>query len=377
MWSLRLRPRGLRSVRTGSDRIRPHGAEFILSVVEGLSANGFRSIRFSGRRSVRPGGWGWSLVLALTALVFTVTANPASAAEAYPSKPIRLVIPFAAGSATDSAGRLLAQELSQRLRQNVIVENRPGALGQIAAVFVAQSAPDGYTLFMTTNTTHSANPHLFKTLAYDPVKDFEPIARVGMLPFMLVINPQLKVNSTAELLAYARANPGKLTYGQASSASLVAAETLNTMAKVSIVGVPYKVSPQAILDLVAGRLDFMVADFTTAMPQVKAGKLKVLAVTTAKRSALMPDIPPIAATLKGFDLTSWNGIFAPAGTPKEIVARLARETLDVLAQPDIKAKFAVIGFEVDPQDSEPFGRFVRDEIAAWGKLVRAAGIQPE
>jgi tripartite-type tricarboxylate transporter receptor subunit TctC len=319
----------------------------------------------------------WSVVLALTALSFAVFANLANAAEPYPSKPIRLVIPFAAGSATDSAGRLLAQELSPRLGQNVIVENRPGALGQIAAVFVAHSAPDGYTLFMTTNTTHSANPHLFKTLPYDPVKDFEPIARIGTLPFMLVINPQLPVNSTAELIDYARANPGKLTYGQASSASLVAAETMNTMAQVSIVGVPYKVSTQAILDLVAGRLDFMVADFTIAMPQVKAGKLKVVAVTTAKRSALMPDVPPIGDTLKGFDLTSWNGIFAPAGTPREIVARLARETLEVLARPDVKARLAVIGYVVDPQDSELFGRFVRDEIAAWGKLVRAAGIPPE
>jgi tripartite-type tricarboxylate transporter receptor subunit TctC len=320
-----------------------------------------------------------SCIKVLPAVAAALLQSPSSApaAEAYPSKPIRLVIPFAAGSATDSAGRLLAQELSPRLGQNVIVENRPGALGQIAATFVAHSAPDGYTLFMTTNTTHSANPHLFKTLPYDPVKDFEPIARIGTLPFMLVINPQLRVDSTAELIAYAKANPGKLTYGQASSASLVAAETINTMAKVSIVGVPYKVSTQAILDLMAGRLDFMVADFTTAMPQVKAGKLKVLAVTTAKRSALMPDVPPIADTLKGFDLTSWNGIFAPAGTPKEIVARLARETLEALARPDVRAKFAVIGFDVDPQDSEPFGRFVRDEITYWGKLVRAAGIQPE
>ena len=298
-------------------------------------------------------------------------------AQAYPSKPVKLVIAFAAGSATDGAGRILAQELSQRLGQNVIVENRAGANGQIAAVFVARSAADGYTLFMTTNSTHGANPHLYKKLAYDPIKDFEPIARIGTLPFMLVINPELPANNTTEFVAYAKAHPGALSYGTASTASLVGAETINHLAGLDLVRVGYSSSPQAILDLVAGRLQVMVADFTTAMPHVKAGKLRVLAVTTAKHTTLLPEVPPIAETLAGFDLTSWNGIFAPAGTPKGIIARLEREILDILSRAEIRKKFASIGFEIDPMNTSEFRRYVREQIAYWGKLVRDAGIPPE
>ncbi len=298
-------------------------------------------------------------------------------AEAYPSKPVKLVIAFAAGSATDGAGRILAQELSQRLGQNVIVENRAGANGQIAAVFVARSAADGYTLFMTTNSTHGANPHLYKKLAYDPIKDFEPIARIGTLPFMLVINPELPANNTAEFIAYAKAHPGGLSYGTASTASLVGAETINHLAGLDLVRVGYSSSPQAILDLVAGRLQVMVADFTTAMPHVKAGKLRVLAVTTAKHTTLLPEVPPIAETLAGFDLTSWNGIFAPAGTPKGIIARLEREILDILSRAAISKKFASIGFEIDPMNASEFSRYVREQIAYWGRLVHDAGIPPE
>jgi len=304
-------------------------------------------------------------------------AAAAAAAEPYPTKPIRLIVPFAPGSATDSVARIVAQELSQRLGQNVIVDDKPGANGQIAAVAVARSAPDGYTLFMTTNTTQAANQHLYKSLPYDPVKDFDPVVRTGTLPFVLVVTPSLPANSTAELVAYARANPGKLTYAAASSTSLVGAETINTIGKVDLIRVNYKASPQAMLDLVAGRVQVMVADFTTAMPHVKAGKLRALAVTTAKRSALLPGVPPMADTLKGFDVTSWNGVFVPAGTPKEIVARIASDTLAALARPDLRQKLAVLGFEVDPLDTEPFGRYVREQIAYWGKLVRDAGIQPE
>lgn len=320
-------------------------------------------------RAMRP------LTTALALLLASLL--PQALAEAYPSKPIKLVIAFAAGSATDSAGRILAQELSQRLGQNVIVENRAGANGQIAAVFVARSAADGHTLFMTTNSTHGANPHLYRKLAYDPIKDFEPIARIGTLPFMLVVNPELPVNNTADFVAYAKAHPGGLSYGTASTASLVGAETINHLAGLDLVRVGYSSSPQAILDLVAGRLQVMVADFTTAMPHVKAGKLRVLAVTTAKRTTLLPGVPPIAETLAGFDLTSWNGIFAPAGTPTEIIARLERETLDILSRAEIRKKFAAIGFEIDPMNTSEFSGYVREQIAYWGKLIRAAKIQAE
>jgi len=318
------------------------------------------------------------MIRILSALTLLLLWSPVpSWAENYPSKPIKLVIAFAAGSATDSAGRILAQELSQRLGQNVIVENRAGANGQLAAVFVARSTADGHTLFMTTNSTHGANPHLYKKLAYDPIKDFAPIARIGTLPFMLVVNPALPANNTAEFIAYAQAHRGGLSYGTASTASLVGAETINHLAGLDLVRVGYSSSPQAILDLVAGRLQVMVADFTTAMPHVKAGKLRVLGVTTVKRTALLPDVPPIAQTLAGFDITSWNGIFAPAGTPREILARLERETLDILSRPKIRKRFAAIGFEIDPMNTVEFGRYVREQIAYWGKLVRDAKIPPE
>jgi tripartite-type tricarboxylate transporter receptor subunit TctC len=194
---------------------------------------------------------------------------------------------------------------------------------------------------------------------------------------MLVVTPSLPVHSTRELIAYARAHPGELSYGTASTASLVGAETINRMAGIGMVQIGYKSSPQAMLDLVAGRFQVMVADFATAMPHVRAGKIRVLGVTTARRSALLPAVPPIADTLEGYDLTSWNGIFTPAGVPPDIVARLAREILAVLARPQTKQQLAAIGFEVDPLEPRRFAGYVHEQIDYWGKLVRAADIQPE
>lgn len=318
------------------------------------------------------------MIRILSALFLLLLALSApSIADTYPSKPVRLVIPFAAGSATDSAGRVVAQALSQRLGQSVVVDNRAGANGQIAALLVASSPADGYTLFMTTNSTHSANPHLYKTLPYDPIRDFEPVARVGTLAFMLVVNPELPVGNTREFIAYTLAHPGQISYATASTASLIGAETINAMAHIDMVGVSYKASPQAILDLVAGRLQLMVADFATAIPHVRTGKLKVLGVTTAKPSALLPGVPPIAETLKGYDMTSWNGLFVPAKTPPEIVARLEKETLATLAQADVKDRLASLGYDVEPMNAVAFKRYVGEQLDTCGKLIRAAKIQPE
>lgn len=313
------------------------------------------------------------------AVAWTLAVGSARGADTagYPNHPIRLVVPFAAGSATDSMARVMAQELGQRLGQTVIVDDRPGAFGQIAAVFVARSRPDGYTVFMTTNTTHSANPHLYKSLPYDPVKDFEPVARTATLPFMLVVNPALPVRSTAELIAHARARPGQLAYASASSTSLIAAESLKTLTKVEMNGVTYKSSPQAILDVAAGEVPVMMADFATAMVHANAGRVRVLGVTTARRSALLPDAPPIADVVKGFDVTSWNGLFVPAGTPRAIIDRLARETLEVLGRKDVVERLATIGFEVDPLGPEPFAAYLRSQLEYWGRLIRDAGIRPE
>lgn len=314
------------------------------------------------------------LLLALACLLALV--NPA-VAQTYPVKPIRLIVAFAPGSSTDAVARIVADELGKRLGQNVVVENRAGANGQIASAYVAQSAPDGYTLLISSNTTHAANPHLYKKLGYDPVKGFAPLARLGSIPFMLVVNPAVPVKTTAEFIAYARANAGQLSYASSNSTSQVSAETINVLAGTQMVGVPYKSSQQAIIDLVGNQVQMMICDFAVASPHVKSGKLRALAVPMARRTQLKPELPPIADTLKGFDFTPWNGLWAPAGTPRPIVDRLVRELLALAATPDMRARLAGVGIEVNALGGEAFGRFIQDEIAHWGRLIKAAGIEPE
>lgn len=321
--------------------------------------------------SIRLVGWLLQIALLFAACV------PAARAEAWPSRPVRLVVPFAAGSATDAMARVLAQELTARLGQNVVVDNRAGAFGQIAAVHVARAAPDGHTLFVTTNTTHSANPHLYRALPYDPLKDFEPVARTATLPFMLVVGPAFPARTAREWLEQARGRPGEITFATASSTSLVAARTAGRLAGVQLTAVPYKASPQAILDVAGGQVQCMFADFATAMPLVQAGRLRVLAVATPGRSPLVPAVPPLAETIPGFEVGSWNGVFAPAGTPREIVARLGDEVLRILAKSDVRDRLAALGFEVAPLGPEALGRYVRDQLQVWGRLIRDAGIAPE
>ena len=305
-------------------------------------------------------------------------APHAAAQDAYPSRPVTIVVPFAAGSGTDNVARIVGQRLSERLKQPVVIENRAGANGQIAAEAVAKAKPDGYTLFMTTNTTHSANPSLYKSLRYDPIRDFTPIVRCGELPFAVAVNNDLPVKSVKELLDYARANPGKISYGTPNSTSLVASETLKNQGRIEIVGVPYKASPQALTDLIANQIQLYVVDFGSGMSMLKAQRVRAIAVTPARGSKIFPDLPPVAATIPGFDLTSWNGIFGPAGMPREVVDRLSREVNAVLAEKDVQEKLAQAGFEVWPsKDPEEFAQYVRDQLALWTRLIKAAGIQPE
>ena len=317
---------------------------------------------------------GWTLTIAATLMA---TTTGAAETGDYPNRPIRLVVPFAPGSATDTMARLLANELGQKMGQTVVVDDRPGAFGQIAAVHVAHSAPDGYTVFMTTNTTHSANPHLYKTLSYDPVKDFDPVVRSATLPFVVICAPGLPVKTFRELLAYGRSRPDGLTFASASSSSLVAAETIARLGQVKLVSVLYKASPQAIGDVASGRVDMMVADIATAMPQITGGRVRLLGVATEKRLASLPDTPPVADTLKGFEVGSWNGLLVPAGTPKPIIARLAREFTAILTRPDIAARLSSMGFEVEPLGPEPFAAYLRSQLDTWGRLIRDAGIQPQ
>jgi tripartite-type tricarboxylate transporter receptor subunit TctC len=314
-------------------------------------------------------------VLRLTALLLSFVLACAAQAQ-YPNKPVRLVVPFAAGSATDSIARVIAQALIERLGQPVIVDPKPGASGQIAAEFVAKAPPDGYTLFMTTNTSHSANPAMFKKLPYDPIKDFAPILLVGEVPFVLV-NNAVPVKSTAELIAYAKANPGKLSFPYASSTAQVAGETLHVMSGIDAVGVAYKSSPQAATDLISGQTQFYFIDFGTGLPHIKSGRMRALAATN-KRTPLLPGLPAMSETLPGFALTSWNGVLAPAATPREIITRLNAELRAVLARPELRERLNVIGLEVMGTGTpEDFGTFLQLEIGKWAKWVKDAGIQPE
>ena len=299
-------------------------------------------------------------------------------AQSYPSGPISLVVPFAAGSGTDAVARTVGQKLSERLKQSVVIENKPGASAQLGAVHVAKAKPDGYTLFMTTNTSHSANPSLFKSLNYDPIKDFTPIARVGELPFALVVNPSLPVNTVGELITYSKANPSKLSYATPNSTSLVAMETLKRIAGIDIVGIPYKSSPQAMTDLLGGQIQVYVVDFGSGMSMLKSDKVRAIGVTTAEPSRILPALQPIGKTVKEFDLTSWNGVFGPAGLPRPIVDRINAELQVVLADKEVQDKLAQIGFEVWPSKTpDEFSKYVADQLNHWGAMIRQAGIKPE
>ncbi len=305
-------------------------------------------------------------------------AAAAALAQTYPGGPVTLVVPFAAGSGTDSVARAVAAGLADRLGHPVIVDNKPGANAQVAAQFVTKAKPDGYTLFMTTNTSHSANPALYKNLKYDPIKDFTPVARVGELPFALAVHPSLPVKTLADLLDYARAHPGQLSYATPNSTSLVAMESIKHITGIDVLGVPYKSSPQAMTDLVGGQVQVYVADLGSGMGMLKTDKVRTLGITTAEPTPLLPGVPPIGQTVKGFDLTSWNGIFGPAGLPPAVVQRLNTELQAVLADRALQDKLAQIGFRVWPSKTpDEFAQYVAGQLTHWRTLIQQAGIQPE
>ena len=313
----------------------------------------------------------------LVAIGLALAATAASA-QPYPSKPITIVVPFAAGSGTDSIARIIGQYLQNALNQSVVIENKVGASGVLAATYVARAAPDGYTLLMATNSTHSANPYLFKSLSYDPVKDFAPVARAGSYVFMLVVNPDVPAKTLPELVAYAKANPGKLTYASGNTTGIVAGETLKSKAGIDILHIPYKSTPPAINDVLGGRVSMMFIDLAPGLEHVRAGTLRPLAVTTRERSALLPDLPSLSeAGIPGYDVTSYAALFAPAGTPKEIVDKLNAEVRKIIANPDAKARIAITGFDAFSGPPETLAAFVQSELVNWGKLIKDAGIEPQ
>ncbi|MBL8570967.1 MAG: tripartite tricarboxylate transporter substrate binding protein [Phreatobacter sp.] len=307
-----------------------------------------------------------------------LAAGTGAARAAWPERPVTMVVPFAAGSGTDTVARIVGEQLAAKLGQGVVVENRAGANGSVAATYVARANPDGYTLFMTTNTSHSANPSLMKNLTYDPVADFSPVARMGNLPFLLVTDPKLPVNSVAELVAHAKANPGKLTYASGNSTGIVAGATLAKRAGIDILHVPYRSTPPAITDIIGSRISMMFVDITAALSQINAGALKALAVTTAERSKLLPNLPSMQeAGVPEFDITSWNGVFAPARTPADVVARLNKEFTAIATDPALVKRFAEIGFDAFPQTPDELGAFVKAQLANWSRMIREAGIEPQ
>lgn len=313
----------------------------------------------------------------LFAALALATAASAAAAQGYPTRPVKLVVPFPAGSATDQVARLVGAELQAALGQPFVVENRPGAQGAIAAAEVARAAPDGYTLFVTTNTPQAANVSLFKKLAYDPVRDFSPITRFGTIPFMLMVRPDFPARTLREFLAQVRAQPGRLSAGYGSAGSQVSLAMLKSLGKLDVVEVPYKGIPQTITDTLGGTLHFTFVDMANALAQAKAGKLRGLGVTAARRSALAPEVPAIAEELPGYEIIAWFALVGPAGLPEAVVQRLHETNLKILARPETRERFATLGTDVAPLGPQELGRFIQSEIEHWARLVKLAGIQPE
>jgi tripartite-type tricarboxylate transporter receptor subunit TctC len=308
---------------------------------------------------------------ALLALLVTTCTQ----AQTWPSHPVKLIVPFPAGSATDQVARLTGAELQAAFGQPFVVENKAGAQGAIAAAEVAKAAPDGYTILVTTNTPQAANVSLFKKLSYDPVKDFAPIARIATTSFMLMVRDDYPARTLKEFLAHSRSKSQSAGYG--SSGSQVSLALLKSMGKLDVLDVPYKGIPQAVTDTLGGTIAFTFVDLGNAMAQAKGGKLRGLAVTSAKRTPLAPDLPALAEELPGYELIAWFALMAPAKTPRDVIGKAHGAAAAALAKPAVKEKFAAIGTDVAPLDPSQLAKFIDAEIAHWAKLVKLAGIQPE
>ncbi len=312
------------------------------------------------------------LVAAATALF-----SAALYADDFPTRPITMVAVFGPGSASDTICRIIADKFSPAIGQPVVVVDKPGVDGALAADYVHHQPADGYTLLMGTNSPLSADPFLHH-ISYDPAKDFVPVTRVGSFTLMLVINPKLPIHSVKELVDYAKANPGKLSFASGNTAGIVAGDTLAHWAGIKLIHVPYNTTPPALEDIIAGRVSMMFADFTTAIPHVKAGTLRALAVTRIKRSALFPDLPTMdQAGIKGFNLDAWAGLVAPAGTPPDVVAKLNKTLRPIIDSPDVQKKFKNIGFEGFSSTPEELGKYIEEQLAAWKKMVKDANIQAD
>jgi tripartite-type tricarboxylate transporter receptor subunit TctC len=317
----------------------------------------------------------------LAAAAALATAALPALAQSWPAKPVRIVVPYPPGGPVDISARLLAPKLQEALGQPFLVENKPGAGGNIGADYVAKSAPDGYTIGMGAIATHAINPALMANVPYDPVRDFRHLALVVQVPNVLVVNTELPVRSVAELVAYAKARPGKLDFASGSTGSTghLAGELFKQMTGTFMVHIPYKGAPAAVADLLAGRVHLMFDNLASALPNVKAGKVRALAVTTRKRSSALPDLPTLDESgLKGFDMTTWWGLMGPAQMPADVAQRLAAETLRAMDAPEVREKLRAMGMEGSPvRTPEQFTAFVDAERQLYAQLVKRSGAKPD
>ncbi len=318
------------------------------------------------------------LLAALLALAFGLTATGVQA-QTYPNKPIKAIVPFAAGSATDQIGRAFAQKMSETLGQPIVVENKAGVNGMLGADLVAKSAPDGYTLLIGTNSTNAALKSLMKKLPYDQDTAFAPIAYLGSVPLIVAVNNDVPAKNLKELVALAKAKPNQLTFASASTSQRVSTEVLSHMAGIDMTYVPYKSGPAAMTDLIGGQVNLFTADFAVMLPQVKAGKVRGLAVTSTQRSKAIPELPTVNEALgfKDYELIAYFAIFAPAGTPADVVAKLNKAANAAANEKDLQERFASLGFETAPASPEALAQRSKAETAKWAKAIRDAKIEAE
>ena len=309
--------------------------------------------------------------------VMILMLSAIAGAQNYPSKPIRVLVPFAAGSGTDILARIVTDELRTSMSAHFVIDNRAGASGQIAAELAAKANPDGYTLLLSTNTPHSANPFLFKKLNYDPVKDYVAVSRMIYYVFILAVNPNSGIKTVPELITYVKANPGKTSYAFGNSTGQVNGAYFVSAAKLDSLAVPYKSTPPAMTDLIAGQVHYMFVDAASSQGHVKSGRLRAIAAMSDKRSDVTPDLPAVGETVPGFDTVPWAGMFAPAGTPNAIITRLNTEIVKAINKPAIHQRLAEAGLQPAPSTPAELDQFVKEQFVAWGKKIRDAGIQPE
>jgi len=314
------------------------------------------------------------LFIATAAAMFACAAS----AQQFPGKPIRIVVPFGAGSATDLISRVIGGSVSAAVGQPVIIDNKAGADGAIAAAEVMKAAPDGYTLLMATNSPMSVVPAMKKSPPYDPIADFTPITDIGRYTFFVVVNPDLPVKTLPELVQYAKANPGKINYATGNTTGIVSSALLASLAKIDMVHVPYKTEPLVMADLVGGRVHMMFASSTTSMPLIRDGKLRALVTTLPRRSHLLPDVPTIAeAGYPSFSIISWAGLFGPAKMPADVVARLNKEFVAAMGRPDVQEAMQKQAFVLSPSTPEKLAAYVKEQLEGYRSILKAIGMQPE